>query len=273
MGAESGEIGAGGRRSGVLKTLGGRLANLRRRLGQEPKGFWVACAAVALLVVCGPRAWIGSTATTPDGILGLQFAGTRSGAIGALTLLDEAGELPGTVGRGAVQTSLRFDAAFIVGYAVLLYLIMRVLAERRTQSHRDGKPRLVDRFAPFAPMVAGVFNGIEDVALAGQLQMHPPFPGVGPVASVTTVFATLKFSLLAFCLLYAIHSGFSRPGADARAAPHRPDPPEPEVDDDARQAASAAAGRARLKEHFAKFGGGVRLKPAPTAPREDSGSS
>ena len=194
-----------------LEQMRKALGDYWRSIRQEPGKTFALALAVALALACAPASWIPQSPTTPDGLLGLEFPGTRGGALGALALLDDAASLRVTIDRAAVKRALYFDYGLIVGYAVALYLIVGWLVRRRVAIVSPNRTSLPDRFAGWAPVFAAAFDVGENLSLWGLLQLHAPYPAAGLLASLTTLCAICKFTLLVFVGLYAIRAVFSRP--------------------------------------------------------------
>ena len=154
-------------------------------------------------------AWLANitdTPTTPGGMLALEFPGTRSGALAALALLDQAAGVPGAVGRSAVTNALLWDFGLIVCYSIALWLATQWAVQRRFTSNGTASTipvrRMVDRFAILAPFVAGAFDALENVLLFAFLNWSEGKHLAGVLASAITAFACAKFTLLVFVMLY-----------------------------------------------------------------------
>jgi hypothetical protein len=193
-----------------FEALIGTLTSFWRQLRQTPGKLVALALALFVAIVCAPGAWIPSSPTTPDGLLGLELPGTRDGVLGALALLDEGSPGPGTIDRRAVEVALGFDFGVILGYSIALHLVVGWLATRRGRFNDAGRVHLVDRFAPRAPFVAAAFDVARNLLLWTLLELHAPYGAAGLLASLATVCSLSSFSLLGFVVLYAVYAGMNR---------------------------------------------------------------
>lgn len=191
-------------------TAGGTGGNSAGNSAIEPptRGLWfekhwrvlLFLLATPCALVFGWLASVPDTPTTPGGMLALEFPGTRSGALAALALLDQ----DNASGRRAVTKALWWDFGLILSYTVALWLATEWAVKRRFPRRATGEarpaPGMVDRFAIIAPIVAGLFDVLENVSLFALLESSNVLAGL--LASATTTFACTKFTLLAFVVLY-----------------------------------------------------------------------
>jgi hypothetical protein len=126
----------------------------------------------------------------PAGDLTLQFIGTRSNARALQRVLQGHEAL-----RDQVMAALYWDFALIAFYVLVLGWLLRLL---RDSGFGGPAPRLAHRFAPWTPWLAGLFDLLENLGILGVL--HGGADGIGMLAGMTTLAATLKWT----CLLYAL---------------------------------------------------------------------
>lgn len=185
------------------------------RLGQLWARYDDLCVFVVALVlagVFGAAAMVPDSPTTPGGMLALELPGTRSSALSMLERLRAAEAAGVGIGTHAVSQALWADCGFIAAYACLLSLALKWVAARRFSPGNDdnGKPpppseRMVDRFAAWSPWVAGGFDYLENAGL--WLLIHATkvdgsgLP-VGALASLTTIAALCKWTVLTFIAIY-----------------------------------------------------------------------
>lgn len=149
-------------------------------------------------------------------MLALEFPGPRSGVLAALALLDSAPSLePPGIGRTEVRSALYWDFAFIACYAATGCFAMFLVVQRRfaretsPESKESGASWLVAQAAIVAPIVAGAFDIIENVALLSILDKSvcgPSCVNGGLLGSITTLGALFKWTLAVFATAYLIYS-------------------------------------------------------------------
>lgn len=176
---------------------------------------------------CGWKAYVPDTPTTPGGMLALEFPGPRSGVLAALGLLDAAKQLgEDAVGRGKVRTALYWDYGFIACYTTTgcfaIFWVVRRRFKALPESEGTGPSWLVAQAAIVAPIVAGAFDIVENVALLSILDEEvcgKLCANAGLLGSITTLGALFKWTLAVFATAYLVYSLFFVVGQWVRRAP------------------------------------------------------
>jgi hypothetical protein len=142
------------------------------------------------------------------GLAQFELVGTAERAAQYMSDLGESGV-------HAAKWALWMDPAFIILFATFLSLAMRAAADRCRDFGRAGLENF-GRKTWAMPIFAGCFDAIEDVGLLAIL-----YGNTGSLApAVATVFATVKFILLALVGAYLIavlaSTGFRSPQKIAR---------------------------------------------------------
>jgi hypothetical protein len=146
----------------------------------------------AALIVSAVLASIPPSDVLPQGVLTLEFVGTRSHAVALQQLIHAAGMHP------VVLHAIQADFCLIALYAFILWSVIGALDARVVKG--EAAPRLVHRVARWTPVLAGAFDIVENLgilAIVGQW-----FQNVGLLATVTTFAAAMKWTLLLYAFAY-----------------------------------------------------------------------
>ncbi len=134
------------------------------------------------------------TATTPGGILSLEFANTRTEVKEILLAWEKTSmEKPAVIDAAKLNTYL--DFIFLFFYSLFLYSCCLRLAGKAGQGNSFSK--ISRRIAPLA-LVAGGLDIVENAGILKSLQGAP----TDSVAKITAFCATLKFGLVIFVLVF-----------------------------------------------------------------------
>jgi hypothetical protein len=164
---------------------------LRAFMQQSGMRAWLVSGAVVLLALVFPHAKLTGDWIAPNGILELQLAGTRDGALTIIRTWTVQGKVV------AATHAIWWDFLLIPAYAFCIYVALRSLSVRTSRA----SPTLLDRFTAGAIWAAAGCDVLEN---AGMLFMlgAPTAPApewLGFVSSATTLASLAKWTLLFLC--------------------------------------------------------------------------
>lgn len=136
----------------------------------------------------------------PEGILTLEFMGTRSNANSLQYALLADPSL-----RAAVIGAVTWDFLLVVWYGGVFWMLVRNVNDRFLLA--DSEERLVHRVACWAPIAAGGFDVLENLGILAIVQ-NWFLGGIGLLAAATTLAAALKWTLLLYVVAYVAVRGF-----------------------------------------------------------------
>lgn len=148
-----------------------------------------AIAFVALLLLSVPAEE--QMQETGPGIVPFELAGSQERAD---EILDEWGD----AGRDAAREQLLIDFAFLIAYGTFLTLAVAAVRDRLG---KRGRARLAAVGAVVVPFgaIAAAFDAVENACLLAVLgEAGSAFP------TLATIFAAVKFALLAAAILYLL---------------------------------------------------------------------
>lgn len=132
------------------------------------------------------------TKFSPASIVSLELAHDAQSVQDITTIWNEEGM------TSRAKTNIRIDFLFIPFYAMLFYTLCGSISVRM-----NGIPAKLGVLLAFGSLVAGVFDVMENILMLYALSGH--YNNIS--ALLTTVFATIKFSLLLLAILYILPLG------------------------------------------------------------------
>jgi hypothetical protein len=157
--------------------------------------FFIA-GTIAMMVVMNKTGKPLKTPATPQGILNLEFAYSRTHVNTVLTAW-QSGTAATVI--PAAKTNTRWDFVFIFFYAGLLYL----LCNRLSRIYKTGSGfEKAGRWLAYAAIVAGLLDVVENACMFIAMNGHVQHA----LAMATTICAATKFTLVIIALLYCLLS-------------------------------------------------------------------
>lgn len=123
-----------------------------------------------------------STAVYLYGILDFEFAWTKEQIILIFTTW-------GPLGMALQTTGVYWDFLYIFGYAIPLFALILFFSRKL-----EDRVATIGFYMSLTPIVAGIFDLIENINLLIMLNMTPDFASFVPL--ITSISATIKFGFL-----------------------------------------------------------------------------
>ncbi len=118
----------------------------------------------------------------PYGILDFEFAWTKEQIILIFTTW-------GPLGMALQTTGVYWDFLYIFGYAIPLFALILFFSRKL-----EDRVATIGFYMSLTPIVAGIFDLIENINLLIMLNMTPDFASFVPL--ITSISATIKFGFL-----------------------------------------------------------------------------
>ncbi|MFX0012212.1 MAG: hypothetical protein ACFE9R_18000 [Candidatus Hermodarchaeota archaeon] len=116
------------------------------------------------------------------GILDFEFAWTNGQALTVLTTW-------GPLGRALEIQGVYWDFLYIFGYVVPLFALILFLSRKF-----ENRTATIGLYMSLTPIVAGIFDLLENINLLIMLNEYPNFASLVPL--LASIFATIKFGFL-----------------------------------------------------------------------------
>ena len=133
------------------------------------------------------------TPEAPAGIISFELAGNINASMSILASWDEAAKI-------YAGLSLVIDFAYLISYGLFLSLACHMLSERLTQTGRVIRFSDIVSFISWLPLVAALFDAIENTALIFLLLGSKS----EIFSSMANLFAITKFIFVLLAILYLI---------------------------------------------------------------------